>query len=107
MSDNLKKEKKFLCDEIMNFFEKFFKKLKDILISHKLISFNKNSIFTTNIQILNIIKNIQNKEKIFFEKMKETKTEFENFLNFDIKDNKLDFFIEQEKYDELKKIAVN
>ena len=84
LSDNLKKEKKFLCDEIMNFFEKFFKKLKEILISHKLISFNKNSIFTTNIQILNIIKNIQNKEKIFFEKMKEIKTEFENFLNFDI-----------------------
>ena len=120
LSDNLKKEKKFLCNKIMNFlcvvikdlekdikslFENFFKKLKDILISHKLISFNKNSIFTTNIQILNIIKNIQNKEKIFFEKMKETKTEFENFLNFDIKDNKLDFFIEQEKYDELKKIC--
>ena len=58
-------------------------KKKKKLISYKFISFNKNSI----IQILNIIKNIQNKEKIFFEKMKEIKTEFENLLNLDIKDN--------------------
>lgn len=112
LNDNLKEEKKFLYNEIMNSIMNSEKKIKILfdnlekkLISYKLISFNKNSIFTTNIQILNIIKNIQNKEKIFFEKMKETKTEFENFLNFDIKDNKLDFFIEQEKYDELKKIC--
>ena len=102
LNDNLKEEKKFLYNEIMNSImnsEKKIKilfdnleKLEEKLISYKLISFNKNSIFTTNIQILNIIKNIQNKEKIFFEKMKETKTEFENFLNFDIKDNNIQMF---------------
>ena len=89
LNDKIKEEKRKLYDVIMDSEKKIkplFEKLKNKLISYKFISFNKNSI----IQILNIIKNIkniQNKEKMFFEKMKEIKTEFENLLNLDIKDN--------------------
>ena len=84
LNDKLKDEKKNLYDMIMDSEKKIklsFEKLKKKLISDKFISFNKNSI----IPILNIIKNIKNKEKMFFEKMKELKTEFENLLNLDIK----------------------
>ena len=73
-----------IIKEIKDKFEKMEKELN----LYKCILFDKNSIITTNIQILDIIKNIQNKEKIFFEKMKKIKTEIENFSNFEYINNK-------------------
>ena len=87
------KDKKQKLDNFINTAENIIKEIKDILIKmeNELILYKilfENSIVTneikTNIQNLQIIKNIDdNKEKIFLEKMNEIKNNLECFINFE------------------------
>ena len=97
LNDEIKNEKKNLDYYIMSI-ENIIKEIKDKLEKmenelnlYKFLLFDKNSIIITNYQILNIIKNIQNNVYRFFEKMKEIKTEFENFSNFEYINNNKDY----------------
>ena len=70
-------------------------KMENELNLYKLLLYDKNSIITKeiifNIENLYITKNIQDKEKIFIDKMNEIKKELENFKNFEYKNNNLLF----------------
>ena len=78
LNEEIKNEKKKL-EDILEKINDIIKKKENESYLYKCILLNKNSIIINNIQILNYIKNIQNKEKIFFEKMGEIITEFENY----------------------------
>ena len=97
LNDNIKDEKKKLenfinnAEIIIKEIKDKFEKMEKELNLYKCILFNKNSVIITNIQIQDIIKDIQNKEKIFLEKMKKIKTEFENLSNFDYINNNKDY----------------
>ena len=91
LKDEIKNKKKQL-DNFIKSAEFIIKEIKDILekMENELQLYKRlfdNSIITNeiknNIQKLKITKNIENKAKIFFEKMNEMKNELKNFANFE------------------------
>ena len=90
-NDEIKNKKKNL-DNFIKSSEIVIKEIKDVLekMENELKLYKRlfdNSIITNeiknNIQNLKITKNIENKEKIFLEKINEMKNELENFTNFE------------------------